>query len=106
MRALHGIRPPPRLERRVFQGGVSINEDPSSSTGALHRNPVARFILPNDELQALALATRLLRFADIRGNEHFHAYGDAIRGVDRGGDLPPSDIKNPFGIELDAIKFL
>jgi hypothetical protein len=43
---------------------LSVDEDSSSSTTALHRDPAARFILPNDELQTRIPAARFPRFAD------------------------------------------
>jgi len=58
---------------------------------------MARFILPNDELQTCIPVVSFPRFADIRGNGHVHACGDAIRGVDRGEDLPPTGIKAQCG---------
>jgi hypothetical protein len=67
---------------------------------ALHDNPTARFILPNDELQICIPVGSVPSFADIRGNGHFHACGDAIRDVDRGEDLPPTGIKAQCGKSL------
>jgi hypothetical protein len=61
---------------------------------------VARFILPDEELQTRIPAARFPRFADIRGNGHVHACGDAIRGVDRSEDLPPTGIKAQCGKSL------
>jgi hypothetical protein len=51
-------------EGRVVQCRLSVDEDSSSATACLHRDPVARFILPNDELQTRIPAARFPRFAD------------------------------------------
>jgi hypothetical protein len=67
---------------------------------ALHDNPTARFILPNDELQICIPVVSVPSFADIRGNGHFHACGDAIRCVDRGEDLPPMGVRARRGKSL------
>jgi hypothetical protein len=89
-----------RLEGRVVHGGLPINENSSSAAVALHDNPMASFILPNDELQTCIPVVSFPSFADIRGNGHVHACGDAIRSVDRGEDLPPTGIKIRCGKSL------
>jgi hypothetical protein len=61
---------------------------------------MARFILANDELQTCIPVVSFPRFANIRRNGHVHACGDAIRGVDRGEDLPPTGIKAQCGKSL------
>ena len=63
-RTPHGVRALARLEGRAVQCGLSVDEDSSSATACLHRDPVARFILPNDELQTRIPAARFPRFAD------------------------------------------
>jgi hypothetical protein len=65
MRTLHGARPLPRLERCVFQGRLSIDENPSSAAATLHCNPATDLILANDELQPINRMVRFLRFADV-----------------------------------------
>ena len=42
----------------------------------------------------------------IRGNGHFHACGDAIRGVDRSVDVRPDGIRDRYGRKPDGINFL
>src|SRR5208283_4175948 len=89
IRTPHLVRPLARLESRVVQSGLPINENSSSAAMALHDNPTARFILPNNELQTCIPVVSFLSFAEIQGNGHFHARGDAIRCVDRREGLPP-----------------
>jgi hypothetical protein len=100
IRTPHGVRPSPRLESRVVQSGLPIDENSSSAAMALHDNPTARFILPNDELQTCIPVGSVPSFVDIRGNGHFHACGDAIRCVDRGEDLPPMGVRARCGKSL------
>jgi len=64
IRIPHRVRALARLEGRVVQCRLSVDEDSSSATACLHRDPVARFILPNDELQTRIPAARFPRFAD------------------------------------------
>ena len=87
----------PELESRVVQSGLPIDEHSSSAAMALHDNPTARFILPNDELQTRIPVVSVPSFADIRGNGHFHACGDAIRIVDRGEGLPSKGVRARWG---------
>ena len=96
----------PRLESRVVQSGLPIDENSSSAAVALHDNPTTNFILPNDELQTCIPAASFPRFADIRGNGHFHACGDAIRGVDRGDHVQQCRIKDRYGKKPTGIKIL
>jgi DDE_Tnp_1-associated len=100
IRTTHGLRPLARLESRVVQSSLPTDENPSSAAAALQSNPMASFILPNDELQTLSVVLRVTRFADIRGNGHFHACGDAIRSVDRVEDLPPKGVRPRCGKSL------
>ncbi|MGA8172984.1 MAG: hypothetical protein WB816_19435 [Methylocystis sp.] len=85
---------------------MPINENSSAAAAALQSNPIAGFILPNDELQTFTLGLRVTRFAEIQGNGHFHAYGDAIRSVDRGADVPQNRIKARYGKMTTGIKIL
>jgi hypothetical protein len=64
---------------------------------ALHCDPATYFILPNDELQTCIPAAGFSRFADIRGNGHFHACGDAIRGVDRSVGVQADGVRDRYG---------
>jgi hypothetical protein len=100
IRKSHGVGPLARLESRVVHGGLPIDENSSSAAVAFHGNPMARFILADDELQTRIPVASFPRFADIRGNGHFHACGDAIRGVDRGEDLPPRGVRARWGKSL------
>ncbi len=100
IRTPHGVRPLARLESRVVHSGLPINENSSSAAMALDDNPTTRFILPNDELQTRVPVVSFPSSADIRGNGHFHACGDAIRNVDRGEDLPPMVVRARWGKSL------
>jgi hypothetical protein len=100
IRTPHGARPLARLESRVVHSGLPINENSSSAAVALHDDPMARFILPDNELQTCIPVVSFPSFADIRGNGHFHACGDTIRSVDRGEGLPPRGIKARCGKSL------
>jgi hypothetical protein len=51
-------------------------------------------------LQTRIPAARFPRFADIRGNGHFHACGDAIRGANRNEDVRPDGIRYPLAMYL------
>jgi hypothetical protein len=53
--------------------------------------------LADDELQTCIPVVSFPSFAEIRGNGHFHACGDAIRSVDRGEGLPPGRVRARWG---------
>jgi hypothetical protein len=97
IRTPHGVRSLARLESRVVQSGLPIDENSASAAMALHDNPTARFILPNNELQTCIPAVSFPSFADIRENGHVHACGDAIRSVDRGEGVPPKGVRARWG---------
>jgi hypothetical protein len=86
-----------RLESRVIQSGLAIDENSSSAAIALHDNPTARFILSNDELQTCIPVMSVPSFADVRGNGHVHACGDTIRIVDSGEGLSSKGIRARWG---------
>ena len=96
----------PELEGSVIQSGLPIGENSSSAALAFHDNPMARFILPNNELQTCIPVVSFPSFADIRGNGHFHACGDAIRSVNRGDHVRQRRIKDRYGKKPTGIKIL
>jgi hypothetical protein len=106
IRTPHGVRPVASLEGRVIQSGLPVDENSSSAAMALHYNPTTNFILPNDELRTCIPAASFPSFADIRGNGHFHACGDAIWGVDRGDHVQQCRIKDRYGKKPTGIKIL
>jgi hypothetical protein len=89
----------------VVQRGLPIDENSFSAALALNCKPATYFILPNDQSQTCIPAAGMSRFADIRGNGHFDAWGDAIRHGPKRGSTAGWH-KRSIGKKADGIKSL